>query len=350
MVTRRLVLAGAFGTLSLPLMPSFALAAPRKATLPARSSAEVVSSRDSLVLGSYDPGPSTTGVLPGTTLTARTSGAVVAGATYENIDFRYQVVLPAGSSTITFRNCRFSGTASAPASFEGLVKAHNANHCLGVFIDCTFRPQVPHWYWIGVHGHSFTALRCDLSYLVDTFSLFNTHDPNGPLNVKIHQSYVHDFTWWNQATNPHPKGDGSHGEPVQLQSGSGVSIRGNNFQAFTAPNYFNTYYGTNHSNAGLMIKPDVGMITGLVIADNLIAGGGVSCLNFAHDGPDRYLATAAGTVAQVYRNRFVRNSSRLGFEIMRPTTPYSPGIDFGTGSNQNVFSDDGTPVSISNGG
>jgi hypothetical protein len=275
------------------------------------------SSRDQLVYGAYKPDASTTGVLPGSVLTTYTAasqlpgGGVVGGQTYTNSRFQFVVTPPSGTSTITFRNCRFEGPATNPGSFVGLAKLFNASHCPCVFIDCTFLPQRPSRFFNGLHGHDFKAFRCDISLVVDALSVFNNNPgfQTAALGVEVWGSYLHDHAWWAFNTGDtdasggrENSADGSHNDGCQLQGGAGFTFVGNNMQAFNHPDYFNTFYGTPQANSAFTIKPDVGVITGVDIEKNWIDGGAAS-INITHDEPARLL----GNIGAIKANLFGRN-------------------------------------------
>jgi hypothetical protein len=307
--------------------------------------------RNSLVAGAYKPGPSTTGVLPGSVLATATStsqlpgGGLFGGTTYQNLRIQFIVTPPTGTSPIVFRNCRFEGPAVFTGGAVGLVKLYNAGHCPVEFYDCTFLPQDPHPNLNGLHGHTFKAYRCDISLAQDSFSVFNTADPTGPLLVEVWQCYVHDFAWFSQAEaaalGVSTPSDGTHNDGVQLQGGSGFVFKGNNIQGFDDVDHFNTYYGTNHINAVQMIKPDVGVITGMDVQLNWFDGGAAS-INVAHDDP-RHL----GNIGIFKHNLFGRNQ-RLGdtWAFVRPSDVT---FDAGSGATANLFDDTLAEITYRNG-
>lgn len=305
--------------------------------------------RENLVLGVDKPTAANTGVLPGTTLTRVTSaagmpgGGVIPGATYENLDLEFVVTPPTGTLPIIFRNCRFRGTASQQTSDVGLIKLYNSDHAPVEMYDCTFDAQTPHRWWNGIHGYGFKAVRCDLSRVIDAFNVFRptAMGQNGPLNVDIRQCYIHD-QWWvpNPPETRHV--DGAHPDGVQLQGGSGFTFLGNNVQAYLHPDAFNTYYNTNHANAIMMIKPDVGVITDVRIQLNWFNGGAAG-LNITHDDP-RFSAYL-GIINSNRFGRGMRNGAT--WAINRQNTSIT--WDDGTSGTFNVYEDDGTRVPIRTG-
>lgn len=305
------------------------------------------SARDLLVLGAYKPSAATTGVLPGIPRTTVTSaaalpgGGLIPGTVYQNYNFQFVVDPPTGTSPIIFRNCLFQGSAAAPTSDVGLAKLYDAGHAPCEFWDCTFAAMTPSRWWNGIHGANFKAYRCDISQCIDPFNIFRSDDPTGPLNVEIYQSYVHDMHWF--ANPPETRAvDGSHPDGVQLQSGSGFTLWGNNIQAYNHPDFFNTYYGTAHANAVMLIKPDVGVITTVDIQFNWFDGGAAG-LNITHDNP-RFLADI-GIIKNNLFGRGMRNGA--GWAINRQTSAIT--WDGGSGTTANRYEDDLTPVPIRTG-
>lgn len=310
--------------------------------------------RDALVAGTYDPGPTTTGVLPGVTRTTVTAssqlpgGGLQPGTTYSNWTFEFIVTPPTGTSSIIFRNCMFRGPTTAQTAVMSLVKAWDPGRCPTQYWDCTFAAQTPGPWINGIDGHHFQLYRCDISRVIDGIEVFNTNDPDGPLGVVVQQSWVHDLLWYAPG-NPGTATDGSHNDCMQVEGGSGGIVLGNNFENYNDPAYFNSYYSISQGNAAMQIKPDVGLLTGWQIEQNRFSGGRISTVNLAHDPPARYIANF-GTLK---RNVFVRDSASEGREIIAPTTS-PPTIDYGTGTTvatTNVYHDTLTgPVTVSNGG
>lgn len=314
-----------------------------------------ISNRDALVAGTYKPGPSTTGVLPGiarTSITAPTQlpgGGFQPATTYSNMDFNFIFVPPTGTSTIVFRNCSFLGpTTPVSGTTTSLAKVWDPGRCPTEYYDCTFRAQAPSQWINAINGHHFKLYRCNLYNVIDGSAIFNTNDPDGPTGVVIQQCWIHDNLWYPPGLPGTSAIDGSHNDGIQPQGGSGTVIVGNNIENYCDPNFFNTYYGISQGNAAMQIKPDVGLMTGYVVEQNWFSGGRIATINFAHDDPDRFI----GNFGTFKRNIFLRDSAAEAREIIRPSTVV-PTIDFGTGTTvatTNVYSDTMVgPVTISPG-
>jgi len=310
--------------------------------------------RDVLVLGVDKPGPSNTGVYPGSTLTVVSNHVAVSGTTYRNLDIRNSVDLGGGRTNVTYINCFFRGGATAPTSSTALVRlfgTHGGGHR---FIDCTFLPQAPTYNWNGLQGYGFTMTRCDVSNCTDGVDIFKTQwGPggtgdyslrNGPIDVTIEQCYFHDNAWYNSSVDVAGGVIGSHSDQIQWQGGTGATIRGNTFTGMIGQQYGPNYYGAYTCNATLIIKPDVGLISGATVEKNWLDGGSFT-VNIANDAPDRIL----GSLGSVSYNKFGRNTRIQGstpdasFTISMPSTV--TGIFDG-----NVYEDNGHPVLVRHNG
>jgi hypothetical protein len=314
-------------------------------------STEAQQARDLLVKGVDKPDAFNTGVFPGTTFTVTSSHTPVSGTTYRNLDIRNTVTLSA-KSNVTYINCIFRGATSNPTSANALVRAwpvHGGGH---KFIDCTFQAQVPHHFWNGIMGYGFTVTRCSFSDVTDGIDIFNNNDGpagsgdnslrNGPSNVVVEQSYFHDLAWFNGSIDTGAGAIGSHSDCIQYQGGTGASIVGNTFTGMIGQQYGPNSYGTYTCNATLLIKPDVGLISGLTLDKNWIDGGSIS-VNINHDAPDRYLTN----LGSITNNKFGRNQR---IQASTPDTSYTismPRDVTGTFTG-NVYEDNGNAVFVRN--
>lgn len=306
--------------------------------------------RDALVLGTYRPDSTTAGIrtdVNAPPLTVVSNHSPVSGATYENLDVR-NLVKPTGIGNVTYRNCIFRGDSTPPASAAGLYTLYNAHNRGFVFEDCTFAPQTPDHLWVGIVGYGFTLRRCDIYNVVDNINVFcNINGPggagdnslrNGPCDVQILQSYLHDQAWYPNPIDPPV--DGSHSDNIQWQSGSGLVLRGSYLTGQLAAAYQPNYYGTSHANAAMMIKPDVGLLGGAVIEQNWIGGGAYS-INIAHDGTARVI-TDLGSISN---NRFNRDQRVQGPGGDATWTIAMPADVAGTFTG-NVYDDNGHAITV----
>ena len=316
-------------------------------------------SRDSLVLGVDEPSSTNTGVLVGSTLTITSTHAPTDGATYTNLDIRNTVVPGSGVGNVTYKNCYFRGPAVRPAGTTGLFTAYRPHQRGFVFIDCTFLPQLPDYRWVGVVGYGFKLLRCDISIVVDQVEVYDSAtadpggNPDGPCDVVVQQCYFHDSAFFaygvTDQTDPRWGGgetstDGSHADGIQWEGATGLVVQGNYFTGKLAPQYVpGLGGGTNtSSNSAMMIKPDVGAISGANITQNWFSGGGVS-INVA-DAPtkSRYIDDL-GTLST---NRFGHDQLYAPTVILVGTTKSGTHTTIAVTATGNVYDDTSAAVAI----
>ena len=206
-----------------------------------RSGPAIGPDRSSLVIGTYEPGPSTTGVIHGTGLTPQFGNVTLntPGATFENIDLFGRVTVSAAN--VTMRNCRVRGNSTVPSDGSSLINATSAA-CSNLLVeDCSITPDFPHWNWdSAVAGHDYTLRRCDIWGTTDGLNVYNTNAVNPyNSNVVIEGNYIHDLGWWTGATTNvvHPSDTETHNDCIQQMGGRGTIIRGNSLRAYFARNY-----------------------------------------------------------------------------------------------------------------
>lgn len=254
---------------------------------------------------------------------------------YENLNVAGDLNLPSNTDVnappAVLRNVKITGSINAPTSSTGLIRAWGNNHFPIHLVDCEIAPTHPNQYRNGIMGHSYTLERVDISNVVDGFMIFNTSNPAGNSRVKILGCRVRDHYYVYPAAG---QNDGSHCDGGQILGMSGTQIYGSWFSNFVGSDYSPTFYETNHGNAGLMIKPDSGLISGLDIQGNWFDGGAFP-INIANDAPDRIL-TNVGTIS---RNQFGKNARRVGYSISMPA-----GVTCITDGN--IWKDDGTAVLV----
>jgi hypothetical protein len=264
------------------------------------------------------------------------SSVVEPGGVYENIIFNAAVTPPvsADQTPIVIRNAEFRGPAIPTSS--PLLKCYNNGHTPVTVWHSLFRPQTPTYQSIAVAGDRYRLLGCQIDHVVDGFNIFNTTTKTGPADVEVAGTLVREHFWQGNPPLSGPA-DGTHSDCSQIQALSGTHIHGNNLQGFVAPEYTPTFYapvnGRYQNNAVFMIKPDVGLISGLDIHHNLIDGGAFS-INVAHDAPDRVLTN----IGRISDNTFGRNQRQPTWTIS-----LSSGVTCET--LRNVYTD-GTPIQV----
>lgn len=206
------------------------------------------------------PGPSSTGVPPGTKLTLLTGNLVVDAAWMK----AHPTGLPPGAGAgviegqdihgtvkitvpgVTLRKCRVRGPDTPPAksTWTSLVwvtvgSAAKDEHDAVLIEDCEIAPTHPAASINGLYGRNFTARRNNIHRSVDGLGL--------EYFTRIESSWVHDLSYFDDDGLPsHP--DGTHNDAVQLHKltngpvtatdgtkrGGRNAIVGNFFQAFVA--------------------------------------------------------------------------------------------------------------------
>lgn len=357
-------------------------------------------SRASLVLGTYMPGPETTGVLPGIPRDTVVGNVTLStpGLVYENktIIGRLSITGP----NITVRNCEVQGGPSPTSS--GVVTCTNQNCFNAVFEDCTIYPSTPHYLWGGVVGHDYTLRRCNVYGATDIINIHNTYLTGQKIfvyqtGVVIEQSWLHDYFWWTAATPNvvHGTDTETHNDVIQHYGGSGSIIRGNCIDAafsrqnghwyatgnaepfITIPlqslpdggpyqhipdrNITNNTSLTNgvlstaangrynwDDNCCIMINNSQGKSNEMTVEDNWFFGG-----NFAINGGGNPYDSATGkSIGSWKRNKFDRAQGAQGSGGNNTYTlaflgGWAGHIDCPTsGPDANVYMDDGTPVTL----
>jgi len=301
-----------------------------------------------LVAGAYRPDASTTGVLPGSTLTTVTNHTPQAGHTYRNLDVRCSVVPGPLVGNVTYVNCIFRGPAVAPTATSSLYTMFRPHKRGFLFVDCMFLPQWPSPRWVGLQGYGFRLLRCDLSGLVDQVEVFNANTGDyspgvalrdGPSDVSVEQCYFHDSAYWPPGVAGEASRDGSHSDDIQWEGCTGLVVRGNYFTGQLGPAYQPNFRGGTTTNTALMIKPDVGRIGGAVIEQNWLGGGAVT-INVA-DAPAKN--RVIDNLGSLSRNRFYRDQFYAPTAIKVQVDPAMHAAIGGT-FDQNVYDDNGAAV------
>ncbi|HEY8664301.1 MAG TPA: hypothetical protein VIL68_11870 [Propionibacteriaceae bacterium] len=299
--------------------------------------------RSLLVLGAYRPDASTTGVLPGSTLTIATSHTPVTGQTYHDLDVRCAVTPGPLVGNVTYINCIFRGPATAPTGTSSLYTMFRPHQRSFTFVDCTFAPQTPSPWWVGLQGYGFRLLRCDLSGVVDQVEVFNTNtgEADGPSDVIVEQCYFHDSAYWAPGVAGEVSKDGSHSDGIQWEGTTGLVVRGCYFTGQLAPAYQPNHVGGTTANSAMMVKPDVGKIAGAVIEQNWLGGGAVT-INVA-DAPAKN--RVIDNLGSLSRNRFYRDQMYTPTAIKVQAAPALHAAIGGT-FDQNVFDDNGAAVPV----
>lgn len=325
----------------------------------------------------YEPGPTTTGIPTGTTLTTlvpstvgtldAATGIITITANNVVIDSKFVPYY----LKIQGNNCRItrSEIVGSPITWAGTESAlidHRFVTQTGLFVaDCLIHPQVPNYYINGFIGHHATADRNEIYHVVDGFGIYNNNAGTSPVTGEVWKNdgdltaranWLHDFAFFF----PDPAhADGTHNDGIQFHGGKRSQILGNRFDwfaasadQFTAPaqnlaiqgaNAFVAQQGGTDATAtanrgygsGFFINDIVSHITGNTIRGNWMHGtGGQTVIRTTgpnYVGQNRYDLTGKS---------YTTSGSR--YEIRTNDSMVTSGAI--TGLFTNVWNDTGLPL------
>lgn len=299
--------------------------------------------RANLVPGTYRPGASTTGPLPGTALRTVNGDLTVTanGQVIENVEVWGSIIVGAFSSVV-IRNSVIHGTTRTGQD-TCCIYGKDDNLRGALIEDCRLVGRGNVWC-SGVRGGNYTIRRSELTNLPDGICLTSQLG-----NVTVEGCWIHNglYAEWTASTPNMPYAGNyyTHTDGVQFHRGSTYTIRGNMIGGTRVPGGVRTGQaaainsGDDMYNAAFMIKQEVdnsaaNRINNVLIEKNWLAGG-MSTINIV-PGRDNNFATTV-----VRNNRFIRSTWGTQHYILRTGTA-------GVFEN-NVFDDDGSPVPISRG-
>ena len=234
------------------------------------------------VIDGKKPGPTNTGVAPGTALTVRNGDLTLTtdGTVIEGLDIQGWVTIDA--SNVTLRNSIVRGRAGASSNGAGINVRGGDNVLLeNVKVDLAFPSRYIDGVWLGYDGAAkVTARGIDVAHGVDGMKISS--------NSTVEWSWVHDNAWF--ADDPNVGGP-THNDSLQVLSGSNITVKNNHLQA------------TDDDNAAIQITQDFGAVTNLVVENNWLDGGGCT-LNIAH----KVKSSLGATSVIANGNRFGRGS------------------------------------------
>ncbi|HEX3598029.1 MAG TPA: hypothetical protein VHU80_23125 [Polyangiaceae bacterium] len=167
----------------------------------------------------------------------------------------------------------------------------------------------PSAYLDGVSGSNMTVRRANIHGGVDGMKVGS--------NSTVECSYIHDLVSFD--SDPNQGGGPTHNDAIQILSGTGIHIVGNQLVA------------AKDQNSAIQVTQDFGAVGDLHMESNWADGGGCT-FNISHKGGTSLTGVSA------LDNRFGRNSF-YGCPILKSTQTTLT-------SSGNVYDDDGTPVPI----
>lgn len=237
--------------------------------------------RDTLVYGAYQPGASTTGVLPGTVLTdynpASTNNLTISsGGLIENKRIHGDVK-PTNATDLVIRNCEILGGLHVPTGPSGVVDCNSPRAGRVTLIDCTIIPRRPALNRDGIVGHRYRAYRCNIQRVVDGFGAFITPTKYSPQDLRADViamgNWVSNLAYGypdykNGVSGDAAHTDGTHNDGFQHQGGLDVDVFGNFFDLTATAN---PESGTNPAKPWL-IGQGYANGTGILSQNNTGAG------------------------------------------------------------------------------
>lgn len=235
----------------------------------------------------------------------------------------------ATNPNVTFQDCLVKmGANSNPGTTYLGIKANNASQPTGLrFEFCEIRPSVQSVDHYGIQGRGFVLYRCEISGVVDGGVLHGS-GTNGTASVQ--GCFIHGLAHYD--VDPRQSGTPSHDDGLQIEGLLDVEVIGN------------TILGGYTS--AILVTQNVGTFARVSIEDNWLdqehpAGGAVVNVSEKSLGPINNFTLA--------RNKFGRTGT--GYRIIMPSTTRLASTSYVplTGPDANVYENDGTPVTITNG-
>jgi len=250
-------------------------------------------------------GPGNSGVPSGTVLKRHDGDLTVttAGTVIDGLDIHGFLRIRANDVTVRRTMIRGGATGN---SVKALISADGTHRNLRIE-DSTLKADTASPYMNGIIGRNFTAVRVDISNVVDNAMVVGD-------NVTIKDSWFHGttrFTPW-----PFQPDNQTHNDNVQIEGGNNILIQGNRFEGA--------------SNTAIMITQNVSRSQGIRVVNNLLTEGDCT-VNISEKGKGPIQSTFAG-------NRFAK-SGIAKCAIVAKTTSF-PSVD------GNVWDGTSTPIVI----
>ncbi len=253
------------------------------------------------------PGPSNTGVPPGTALSVINGDVIVttAGTVIDAKDIKGALIIKASNVTVT------RSLIEGRAGSDSVVISAGSGILLQ---DDEVTVAHPSAGTDSMSVRGATLNRLNIHGGVDGMKLSS--------NSVVENSWIHGLAYFS--SDPAQGGGPTHNDTIQIMSGSNIRITGNYLQA------------TSSNNAAIQVTQDAGSTSGLNIAGNWADGGGCT-FNFSGHGPNGELLAMSGIT--VSSNRFGHNMAYEGCAIL---------TDLQTTITQsgNVFDDTGAPIVV----
>lgn len=204
------------------------------------------------------PGPDNTGVPAGTVLDPYYGDITITqdGTVLDSLDIHGFVDVQADNVTISRSMIRGRDPGTVNRS---LVAAHR-EHVNLVIVDSTLQGAYPTPYLDGLKGYNFTAVRVDISRVIDTVMILGD-------NATVRDSWLHDTAHFSP--DPRQSDNRSHDDSVQIEGGRNIALVNNTME--------------DAHNAAVMITQNAGVSGNISILSNFISEGACS-INIAEKG------------------------------------------------------------------
>ena len=199
---------------------------------------------------SGEPGPATTGVPDGTVLRQYNGDMTITqdGTVIDGMDIHGFVDVRA--SNVTIRNSIIRGSDPGQEN-RSLISAYG-DHVNLVVQDATLAGAVRSNNLDGLKGKNFTAVRLDISGVVDTVQILGD-------NSTVRDSWLHDNL---HLPDTRRSGGYTHDDSIQIEGGRNILVQHNSLN--------------DAENAAVMITQNVAGTSDVDINANWISGGGCS--------------------------------------------------------------------------
>lgn len=190
-----------------------------------------VNGRENLIYGNYEPDANTTGVIPGTQLTAYTGPTTITadGTVIENKEVFSDLKIQA--KNVTIRNSKLRGSKTVTTSQTAIIDANHPKVENLRIIDCEIVADRPQPGRDGIIGHHFYAYRNRIHGTNDGIGIYNNPSVGDSAGVAAYGNWIYDLVYWkpDPLVASHP--DGTHNDGIQVQGGFNIDILGNRLQA-----------------------------------------------------------------------------------------------------------------------
>jgi hypothetical protein len=251
---------------------------------------EIVRQLGAFQIGLYKPDANTTGVLPGTTLTAYNSSSVnTVTITTDDTLIENKIIygdIKIQASNVVIRNCQLVGGNNVPTGAGAIVNCLSSSAYNALIENCDIFPRLVARNRDGIVGHEYTARRNHVKNTIDGFGIFPSQPSGTVANVSLEGNYVHDLAyfypdWKNGTSGATYHSDGTHNDGCQVQGGANIHVIGNNLTATsiagpgTGTNPDKSWLiGTGNANgSALIIQNNVATLTNVVAEQNYLSHG-----------------------------------------------------------------------------